>query len=340
VERVGRHLTDRQALEFFKTAIADLLQSTPPVAANAQRLYELLYLVKQFTPRPALAIIWKFLRQETLLHVIYDETFPLHNMALGTLEDYAIDAAAIDYIEETCPSAPDFGTLLTGFELLTQQKDADRAFRFLRHLIPRMARDNQYSELTAHLLSGLMGPLPWVGLFHFLEWSDRKLKPSCEEGYTRFCQSLREILIPWNAPAASYARSDYEWFCAAWLHAGYFRFTAKDLLDLAGIGVASGLAEPCSKVIRRIYDLSVASKLHLPWCLEGDFGALAWLKVSDWIPEGLHLFDPNLLHEEAVIIAGAMSLQSAAYGTASAPSPSLAPPNERLNNYVYHGVAN
>jgi hypothetical protein len=305
IEKIAKSLSNSDSSDRFKRALSNLLQSTPPSRANAERLYRLLYLVAQFTPRSALSVVWKFLRDETLVNIWYDESFHLHALALSILGEYSVDTEAAEYIQATCPAAEDFGVLLSGFRLLARTHDVDEAFRFLKHLIRRMDLKPAYADQTTNLLMGLMGPLPWSALFRFLEWSDRNLKGPSPRGYEQFCLSLRTNLLPWNGFERD---DDFQWVCSAWLNAGHHRFTAKEVFDLASRGKAAAMDETFRKVLRRIYDLSVASKMHIPWVVSElpDSPNYACLQVWKSDSDGIHAFDRKAFPDEANLIAEAM----------------------------------
>ena len=203
VERMGKTLSG-EIKDAFLEAISELLQTTPPVQQNAERLYRLLYLVSVFTPISAEAVVWRLLRDETLLGLCY-EPYHLHSLALSLLADYRPDEDAWEYVQATCPKAEDFRVLLAGFRLMGRTKRTDVAFRFLRHVIPRLKQDARYADQISYLLLGMMGPLTYAGLLRFLQWSDAAVRPQHQEEYGLFCSSLR-LTFSWSGPASIPAR--------------------------------------------------------------------------------------------------------------------------------------
>jgi len=304
VERMGNALSG-EAKDAFLEAIAQLLQTTPPQQQNAERLYRLLYLVSLFTPPTAEAVVWRLLRDETLIDLKY-EPYHLQSLALSLLADYRPDEDAWEYVQATCPKAEDFRVLLAGFRLMGRTKKTDVAFRFLRYLIPRFGEDERYADQVSYLLLGMMGPLTYAGLLRFLQWSETDLQPKCPKEYQSFCSSLRAVLLEWTTIGADES-DEYVWLCSGWLNAGYYSFTAEEIFEFAVRARRAHLEAQTTEVLKRIYKLSVVAKLHSPWSFSDyrDVKKINCLHVSR-ADLGRYNFDQEQFREEANIVARAM----------------------------------
>jgi hypothetical protein len=307
VERMGKPLSGG-VRDVFLEAISELLQTTPPLQQNAERLYRLLYLVSVFTPPSAEAVVWRLLRDETLVDLKY-EPYHLHSLALSLLADYRPDEDAWEYVQATCPKAEDFRVLLAGFRLMGRTKRTDVAFRFLRHLIPRLTEDERYADQVSYLLLGMMGPMTYAGLLRFLQWSDTVLQPKLQQEYELFCSSLRSVLLGWTQITPG-EKDEYVWLCSGWLNAGYYCFTAEEIFEFALRGSAAHLEPQTTEVLKRIHDRNVAAGLHMPWSFSDDrhLRKISCLHVSR-ADSGRHNFDQEQFREEANIIARAMPLR-------------------------------